>query len=165
MFVHQPIYPNEIKTSFIIFTYMVWHMYKKTTGYFLLSNFINPFLEFIVFLSCHFVIFSYLVIISLCYEETRVLHARCKSNFCFAWKFSKSFSLLHLDQCQLMSYMDNFYVRIVSRVGFLFCFGWWTNQRGLSPKEKKCQGCPPKLTSMNHTKIKACVTLWPCHLH
>ncbi len=35
----------------------------------------------------------------------------------------------------------------VLRVGF-FCFGWWTNQRGLSPKQKKCQGCPPKLINM-----------------
>jgi hypothetical protein len=33
----------------------------------------------------------------------------------------------------------------------IFCFCWWTNQRGLSPKGKKCQGWTPKLINTNHT--------------
>ncbi len=37
---------------------------------------------------------------------------------------------------------------------FCFVYGWKTNQRGLSPKEKKPQSCPPKLTNMNHTKTR-----------
>jgi hypothetical protein len=44
---------------------------------------------------------------------------------------------------------------LCQRVGFLFCFGWKTNQRGLFTKNKiKCQSCLPKLTNMNHTTTR-----------
>jgi hypothetical protein len=62
---------------------------------------------------------------------------------------SQKVSKFSLTSMQSESYVDNFYVSSVSLCvvewAFLFVLGDEPNQRGLLPKENKCQVCPPKL--------------------
>jgi hypothetical protein len=66
----------KVQRSFIVFTYMGAPHVQKNWRFFLLSDFISIFSEFIAFLSCHFVLLCSLIISSsLFYGETRELHS------------------------------------------------------------------------------------------
>ncbi len=78
-------------------------------------QFYHLFDEFIVFFSCHFVLCS-LITSSLCYGETIELHDQYKQKSSFTWRFFKKklTVFFNRDQCQIMGYVNNFYVRSVS---------------------------------------------------
>jgi hypothetical protein len=128
----------EVQRSSIlcIYTMGMPHV-QKTREFFCfqikLTFFMNSFLSYHVILF----FFCFLITSSLCYGQTKPF---------------RKFEFFHLDQCQLVSYVNNSRLGVCQCVNSeFFCFGWWTNQRGLSPKGKKCQGCAPKLINTNHT--------------
>jgi len=118
----------------------------KTRGFF--SCFlVSPFFSWI---HCFHVFFKNSFLF-LCAMETQQSWKLSVNKTClFAWRFLK----VSIFSCKSVAsqLVDNFYLRTVSEcLEWVFGFWWWTNQRGLSPREFFCQGCPPKLINMNHT--------------
>jgi hypothetical protein len=59
----------EVQRSSILFTYTSAPHVRKTRGSFLLFSFINLFHEVIVFLSCHFVLLCFLILVHCAMER------------------------------------------------------------------------------------------------
>ncbi len=90
---------------------------KNLEFLFFLSNFMNFFHKFIVtfFLACHFVLLcSPISSFFFVLWRDENLHAQGKQNLSFAWRFMKKLHFFQLHECQLVGYVNNFYVRSVS---------------------------------------------------
>ncbi len=104
------------------------------------------------FLSCHFV-FLCSHSTSLCYGKTRELHGQCKQKLVFCMEIYKEFKFLHLDQCQLVSYVNNFCDTNVLMCQEWVSLFWVMNQskRSNTKRKKLSRLSPLKLIKINHT--------------
>jgi hypothetical protein len=132
------------------FTWLCPHV-QKTRGFFGFE-FYQLFYVFITFLSCHFV----LKIFFLCGMERWQSHILSANRTCLLHRDLQRFQFSHLNQYQSMSYVNNFYVRSVSRVGSLPCDD--EPIREVYHSKKRDQSPPPphppppkKLINMNHS--------------
>jgi hypothetical protein len=130
----------EVQRSFILFTYM----YKKLKLFFLLilsTIFMNSLFSF------HVILFLFvLLLLFLCARERQESCMLSLNRTCLLHGDFLKVQIFHLDQCQLVSYKNNFYVRSAS-ISQDWVFSFWviTNHRGLLLiKEKIVKVVPPQ---------------------
>jgi len=79
----------EVQRSFILFTYTSAPYVRKTRVSFLLFNFIDLFHELIAFLSCHFVLLCFLILVHCAMERQESCMFSAKRLLSFAWRSTK----------------------------------------------------------------------------
>ncbi len=98
----------EVQRSFILFTYM----YKKLKLFFFLilsTIFMNSLFSF------HVILFLFvLLLLFLCARERQESCMLSLNRTCLLHGDFLKVQIFHLDQCQLVSYKNNFYVRSAS---------------------------------------------------
>jgi hypothetical protein len=79
----------EVQRSFLLFTYINAPHVRKTRVSFLLFNFIDLFHELIAFLSCHFVLLCFLILVHCAMERQESCMFSAKRLLSFAWRSTK----------------------------------------------------------------------------